>query len=78
MPMKWLEHFCDDRRHQVLTSIRIWARRKEKSCDRTDSEKLKSQFHMPMKWLEHFCDDRRHQVLTSIGIWEQIKENQTF
>ena len=27
--MKWLEHFCDDRRHQVLTSIRIWARRKE-------------------------------------------------
>ena len=23
MPMKWLEHFCDDRRDQVLTSIRI-------------------------------------------------------
>ena len=29
MPMNWLEHFCDDRRHQVLTSIRIWARSKE-------------------------------------------------
>ena len=27
--MKWLEHFCDDRRHQVLTSIRIWEQIKE-------------------------------------------------
>ena len=24
MPMKWLEHFCDDRRDQDLSSIRIW------------------------------------------------------
>ena len=29
MPMKWLKHFCDNRRDQVLTSIRIWEQSKE-------------------------------------------------
>ena len=27
--MKWLEQFCDDRRHQDLSSIKIWSWRKQ-------------------------------------------------
>ena len=29
MPMKWLTHFCDDRRHRDKSSIKIWRWQKQ-------------------------------------------------